>query len=113
MSETIGNGIGAAALAGVRKRFAHGLFQRRDASEVLGVYGDIVYPAFAAVIGVASVHGRHGQGEKKRCGGFRDHFGHFRFNDKIQSERKVARGGVAVAVGRGHRHTAVLAHEAF
>ena len=112
MSETIGNGIGAAALAGVRKRFAHGLFQRRDASEVLGVYGDIVYPAFAAVIGIAAVHGRHRQGKEKRCGGFRDHFGHVRFNDKIQPERKVARGGVAVAVGQRHRCAAILAYEA-
>ena len=113
MGEAVGNGVGAAVFAGVRKRFAHGLFQRRDAGEVLGVYGDIVYPAFAAVIGVAAVHGRHRKGKEKRCGGFRDHFGHFCLNEEIQPERKVARGGVAVAVGRGHRHAAVLAHEAF
>ena len=112
MGEAVGNGVGAAVFAGVRKRFAHGLFQRRDAGEVLGVYGDIVYPAFAAVIGVAAVHGRHRKGKEKRCGGFRDHFGHFCLNEEIQPKRKVARGGVAVAVGQRHCCAAIFAHEA-
>lgn len=112
MGEAVGNGAGAAVFAGVRKRFAHGLFQRRDAGEVLGVYGDIVYPAFAAVIGVAAVHGRHRKGKEKRCGGFRDHFRYFRLNEEVQPERKIARRGVAVAVGQRHCCAAIFAHKA-
>ena len=102
----------AVTFAGIRKSLAHGLFQRRNASQVLGVHGNIVDPALAAVIGVAAGYGCHGQGEEKRCGGFRDHFGYFRFNEEVQPKRKVARGGVAVAVGQRYCCAAIFAHEA-
>lgn len=77
MGEAVSDGIGAAVLAGVGESFAHGLFQRRDAGQVLGVHGNVIDPAFAAVIGVAPVHSCHGQGEKKRRSGFCDISGTF------------------------------------
>ena len=112
MGEAVSSGIRAAVFAGVHKSFAHGLFQRRDTGEVLGVNGDIVNPALTAVVGVAPVHGCHGQREEKRCGGFRDHFRYLCLNDEVQTERKIARGGVAVAVGQRHCCAAIFAHEA-
>ena len=73
----------AVVLAAAGLRFAHGLFKRRDAGEVLGVECHIVKPA-CVICGAG-----HGQRDEERRGGLCDHFGDAGLNEEVQAERQV------------------------
>ena len=88
--------------AGVVLILPQGLFQRGDAGQVLGIQGDVINPAGAAVGGVGAVHGGHGDGYQERVGGGNDHFRDFGFCNQIQTQGQVFSFGLAVGIRQGH-----------
>ena len=98
---------GTVVLAGVVLVLAQGLFKGGDASQVLGVNGNIVDPAGAAVGGVGAVHGGHGDGNEEGATGGGDHLRNHGLNDQIQTQLQILGLGLAVGIGQGHGSAAV------
>ena len=94
-------GQAAGILAGGVLCFAHSLIQRRIASLVLGVNGNIVIPHHA-------VNGGHGQGHEEGIAGAGNIFGDTSLHDEIQPLLHLVSSGVAGGIRFGHSHAAIL-----
>ena len=99
--------------AGVVLILPQGLFQRGDAGQVLGIQGDVINPAGAAVGGVGAVYGSHGYGYQEGIGGGHDHFRNLGFHNQIQTQIQVFCLGLAVGIGQGHGSAAVCGDVGF
>ena len=89
-------------LAGVSLSFPQCLFQRRDAGQVLGIQGNVVNPAGAAIVGVGAVDGGHGHRHKEGISSGNNHFRDFGFCNQIQTQRKILDLAFAVGISQGH-----------
>ena len=106
-------GSGTLMLAGVVLILPQGLFQRGNAGQVLGIQGNVVNPAGAAVGGVGAVHGGHGDGYQEGIGGGHDHFGNLGFHNQIQTQILIFCLGLAVGIGQRHGSAAVCGDVGF
>ena len=98
---------GAVVLAGVVHILTQSLFQGGNAGGILGVNGNIVDPAGAAVSSVAAVNGGHGDADEERIAGAGDHFRNQGFHDQVQTQIQVGCFGFAIGIGQGHCGTVV------
>ena len=106
-------GSGTLMLAGVVLVLPQGLFQRGNAGQVLGIQGNVIDPAGAAVSSVGAVHGGHGHRHKEGIGGGHDHFGNLGFHNQIQAQIQVFCLGLAVGIGQRHGSAAVCGDVGF
>ena len=106
-------GGGAVVLAGVGDLLTEGLFQLRDAGQVLGEGGHVVDPAGAAVGGIGTIDGSHGQGHQEGIDGGDDHLRNSGFHAQVQTQIQVEGLGLAVGIGQGHLLAAVGGHVLF
>ena len=100
-------------LTGVLDVFPQGLFQRRNTGQILGIQGDIIEPAFAAIFCIGAVNGGHGDGYQEGVSGGSDHFGNLGFHQQIQTQLQIVRLGLAVGIGQGHCSTAICSNVVF
>ena len=108
MGKAVGDvGGGAAVLAGVGDLLTQSLFQAGNTGQVLGVDGNIIDPAGAAVGGITAVNRGHGQAHQERIAGGGDHFRDCGFHDQIQTQIQVADLSLAILIGQGHLHAVV------
>ena len=101
------------SLAGVVLVLTQGLFQRGDAGQILGVQGDVINPAGAAVRGVGAVHGGHGDGYQEWIGGGHDHFWDLGFHNQIQTQVQIGSLCLAIGIRQGHGCAAVCGDVGF
>ena len=106
-------GGGAVVLAGVGDLLTEGLLQLRDAGQVLGEGSHIVDPAGAAVGGIGTIDGGHGQGDQEGVDGGDDHLRNSGFHAQVQAQIQVEGLGLAVGIGQRHLHAAVVSHVVF
>ena len=98
---------GAFVLAGIVHILTQGLLQGGNAGQVLGVDGNVVDPAGAAVGSIGAVNGGHGDGNEEGVAGGGDHLGNLGLNDQVQAQIQVVSLGLAIGVGQGHCGAAV------
>ena len=97
MSIAVGDIVsGALVLAGVVYVLTQGLLQGGNAGQVLGVDGNVVDPAGAAVGSIGAVNGGHGDRNEEGVAGGGDHLGNLGLNDQVQAQIKVLGLGLAV-----------------
>ena len=99
MGIAVGDVVGAVMLAGIVLALPQGLVQRRITGQILWVHSHIINPAAAA--------GRHGQADEEGVAGTGDHFRHFGFHHKIQSQLQIFSSGLAVSICQGHGSAAL------
>ena len=108
MGVAVGDIVSSAfVLAGVVHILTQGLLQGGNAGQVLGVDGNVVDPAGAAVGSIGAVNGGHGDGNEEGVAGGGDHLGNLGLNDQVQAQIQVVSLGLAVGVGQGHCGAAV------
>lgn len=93
---------GAFIMAGIVLGFAEGLLQRGNAGKVLGIHGDIVNSAVAAIAGVIAVHRGHGQGYEEGGGGGSHHLRNAGLDHEVQTQRQAGSGGLAIGISLRH-----------